>query len=110
MPMIARKRCPRLSSLLILSLPLFLWAWPSPAQAQCSGDNLSEASGYLVRDVKVETLFGRAPHKLKDILGKHRGERYRTTSDDFVIGGGASGTNRTVYRREVENFFEQDSA
>jgi hypothetical protein len=110
MSMIARKRYPRLSLLLILSLPLLLWAWPIPAQAQCSGDNLSEASGYLVRDVKVETLFGRAPRRLKDILGKHRGERYRTTSDDFVISGSASGTSRTVYRREVENFFEQDSA
>lgn len=109
--MTARNPHQRLPLPLILSLLLLLWAWASPAQAQCSGDNISEAEGYLVRDVTADTLFGRAPRKLKDILGKHRGERYRTTTDDFVVGSAsASGTSRTVYRREVENFFDQDSA
>ncbi|MES2732329.1 MAG: hypothetical protein V4714_11285 [Bacteroidota bacterium] len=84
-------------STVLFSLYLLLlhWAWASPAQAQCTGNDLADSQKYIVRSVTVETLFGRAPQALKDQLAKHRGELW-------------SGDNRENYRREVKEFFQKN--
>ncbi len=98
----------------ILILPLMLGALAANAYAQCSGDNLSTADAYRVRNVKVNTLLGRAPQKLLGMLVKHRGEFYRTTEADTsalsVNPGQPTGTSRDIYRNEVKQFFETDES
>lgn len=110
MSMTATRRIPLITSSFLLCLPLMLCARTMPVQAQCSGDNLSDESGYVVRSVHVKTLFGREPQKLRDILAEHKGESYRVTAHSFTNKKGItfSGSSRNIYQQEVNSFFAEE--
>jgi len=94
---------------LALFLPLFD-AVTASAFAQCDGDSITETD-YLVRDVKVETLFRRAPGELLQILAKHRGEPYRPfdTSVDTISIGHDEAMSSVVFMREVKEYLAKAS-
>src|SRR5262245_290590 len=94
---------------LALFLPLFE-AGTASAFAQCDGDNMTETD-YLVRNVKVETLFGRAPGELLQILAKHRGEPYRPfdTSVDTISIGHDEAMSSVIFMREVKEYLAKAS-
>src|SRR4029079_19664596 len=110
MSITANKRVPLISSL-IFFLSLLLCVWTVPVQAQCSGDNLSDQSGYTVRSVRVKTLFGREPQTLRDVLAAHKGEPYLATTHSYTNKKGItfSGSNRNIYQQEVKSFFAEES-
>ncbi|HJQ32908.1 MAG TPA: hypothetical protein VJ866_12040 [Pyrinomonadaceae bacterium] len=59
--------------------------------------------------MKVETLFGAAPKKLKEALSRHRGEPYDTTGEEPLISSGneTRGLSRDRYINEVKDFFSK---
>ncbi|MEP6920603.1 MAG: hypothetical protein ABI967_05710 [bacterium] len=88
---------------------LLICAWTGSVQAQCNGNDVVTSSGFLVRDVKVVTLFGSAPEALKAALAKHRGDKYNTTSEEDLVSGGSinGNTTRNQYIAEVKDFFSE---
>ncbi len=103
----------RIFSFSIGSLALFLPLFEAGtvfAFAQCDGNNLTETD-YLVREVKVETLFGRAPGELLRLLAKHRGEPYRPfdASADTISIGPDEAMSSIVFIREVKEFLAKAS-
>ena len=80
------------------------------AATQCSGDNLIETD-HLVRDVKVDALFGRIPDELHRLLSKHRGELYRPfdISDETIAIGQDTAMSSLVFIREVREFLAKAS-
>lgn len=95
-----------------LSLLLMVFARTVSVQAQCNGNNVTTGDDYRVRDVKVATLFGGAPAKLKDTLAKHRREKYSTSDDEALISSGnaRTGPTRNQYINEVKSFFAKDQS
>src|SRR4030095_10516973 len=110
MSMTSTRRIP-LTSSLTLFLPLLLCGWTVTVQAQCSGNNLSDQSGYSVRTVRVKTLFGREPQRLREILDEHKGEPYLATAHPYTNKKGItfSGSNRNIYQQEVNSFFAEEA-
>jgi hypothetical protein len=89
---------------------LLYWTWTTAVQAQCNGNDITTGDGYRVRSLKVETLFGRTPRKLEEMLSRHRGEEYVTDLPDLVVhstGQPRLVSSRDAYRREVREFFRQ---
>jgi hypothetical protein len=81
-----------------------------PALGQCKGEEVTE-EGYLVREVKVEALFGRVPPELAQLLARHRGEVYRpfdTDTDTLTINANTA-QSKVVYMREVRDFLAKGS-
>ena len=65
------------------------------ARAQCVDS--STVNNYKVRSVRVETLFGRVPRKLRDTLDQHRGHPY-------------SADRASEYINEIRAFYANDPA
>jgi len=86
--------------------------WTVSVLAQCTGNDVTTGDGYLVRNVKVATLFGSAPPELKETLAKHRGEKYNTSVDEDLIttGTASTGLSRNRYINEVKAFFSEDQS
>jgi hypothetical protein len=96
--MIVRERVSRTLWMIGPSLLLLLGCgWNTRAQTRCS--EVATDEHYIVREVKVNTLFGGAPPELKEALAAHRGEKY--SADDE----GGRQITRDVYRAEVKDFF-----
>jgi len=72
-------------------------AWATSVQAQCNANDITTADGYVVREVRLETLFGRAPAELEKAFSKHRGDKY--IDEDS--------RTRLQYIEEVKDFFSE---
>lgn len=79
------------------------------ASAQC--DSLPNDQ-YRVNSVKLNTLFGSTPQKLKKILETRKNEFYYETEQSFVLYNNQPfrGTSGDAYKKEVQVFFESEES